>query len=300
MMWLLRRTGYFFRKGVTNLKQHLFINIVAIGTIAVSFFLIGSALIIYENMKGIVVKWGEKIQVTAYFKDGVKQEAVDTTLHAIREIEGVSDVSYVTKDQALRSFRTEMKGMGGFFEGIKINPLPSYCEVVLKDSFRTAEKVKKIASLIQGMDAVDDVQFGQEWVEKFSALLQVLRLGGIAVGAALLCAVIFIVSNTIKLSLYARREEIEIMKLVGGTNFFVRIPFVIEGGVQGLLGTALSLGFLYSAYRVLIVRIGESLSMSLGIGAPLFLSVKLVLLLLAGGMGLGVLGSITSLGRFVK
>lgn len=300
MTWLLFRAGYFLRKGVTNLRQHMFINIVAIGTIAVSFFLIGSALIIYENMKGIVLTWGEKIQVTAYLKDGVKQESVDGTLHTIKGITGVKDVVYVSKDQALKTFRGEARGMGGFFDGMKVNPLPSYCEVTLESPFRTADKVREIASIIQKMDAVDDVQFGQEWVEKFSALLQVLRLGGVAVGVALLFAVIFIVSNTIKLSLYARREEIEIMKLVGGTNLFVRIPFVIEGGVQGLLGTALSLCLLYSVFSIFLERMSGPLSLSLGIGTPLFLPAKTIIILLSGGAGLGVLGSMTSLGRFVK
>lgn len=299
-MWLLRRAGYFLRKGVTNLRQHIFINVVAIGTIAVSFFLIGSALMIYENMKGILVRWGEKIQMTAYLKDGARQDAVDKVLRTIREIPGVENVVYFSKDEALRSFRREMKGMAGFFDGVKINPLPSYCEISIKSAHRTAAGVKEIASIIQSMAAVDDVQFGQEWVEKFSALIQVLRLGGMAVGAALLLAVIFIVSNTIKLSLYARREEIEIMKLVGATNFFVRVPFVIEGGVQGLLGTVFSLGFLYSTYRVLLERMGEPLSLSLGIETPVFLSVRAALLLLMGGVGLGVLGSMTSLGRFIK
>jgi len=178
MRQLLHRAGYFLRKGLDNLRQHLFINAVAIGTITVSFFLIGSALMIYENMKGILGKWGEKIQVTAYFKDGVKQGAVEHTLHAIREISGVEDVLYISKDEALRSFRKEMKGMAGFFDGVKINPLPAYCEVVLNSDSRSAQRVKEIASTIQEMDAVNDVQFGQEWVERLQRSFRFCALAG--------------------------------------------------------------------------------------------------------------------------
>lgn len=297
---MLRRAGYFLRKGLGNLRQHIFINIVAVGTIAVSFSLIDSALLVYENLKATLVTWGEKIQVTAYLRDGLGQDQVQNVIRGIRGVPGVREVAYISKDQALKTFREEMKGMEGFFDGLRFNPLPAYCDITLQDDFRTADRVMEIAGVLGRMDGIEDVQYGQEWVGKFSAFLQILRLGGLLVGVALLFAVTFIVSNTIKLSVYARREEIEIMKLVGATNLFVRVPFVIEGGTQGLLGSSLSVALVYAAYRMVLERIGQPVSLALGTGTPLFLPWKTIVLLVAGGTGLGLLGSISSLGRFVK
>jgi len=299
-MGYLRRALYFLSKGLANVKQHLFINIIAIITIAVSFFLIGSAFLVYENLKRIVAGWGEKIQITAYIRDGVKRDQVDRVLHAIEGIQGVQGVKYLSKEEALRSFRAEMRGMEGFFDGLKMNPLPAFYEITLARDYRNASVVRDIAGLLEKIEVIEDVQYGQEWVERFSAFLQVLRFGGFTVGIALLLAVWLIVSNTIKLSLYARRDEIEIMKLVGATNLFVRIPFVIEGGLQGLLGASVAVILIAVGFGVLLDRMGNPLSIAIGLDTPLFLSMKSVLILLLGGMGLGVIGSITSLGRFVK
>jgi len=299
-MIFLQRALYFLRKGLANVKQHLFINIIAIITIAVSFFLIGSAYLVYENLKRIVTGWGEKIQITAYIKDGAKRDQVDRALHAIEGIEGVQKVKYLSREEALKSFRAEMRGMEGFFDGLKMNPLPAYYEITLARDYRNASIVRDIAGLLEKIEAIEDVQYGQEWVERFSAFLQVLRFGGVTVGIALLLAVWLIVSNTIKLSLYARRDEIEIMKLVGATNLFVRIPFVIEGGLQGLLGASVAVILIAIGFWALLDRMGSPLSIAIGLDTPMFLSVKSVFIMLLGGMFLGVIGSITSLGRFVK
>ena len=155
------------------------------------------------------------------------------------------------------------------------------------------------------LPGVDDVFYGQEWLEKFSGFISLLKLSGLIMGLFLLLTTTFIISNTIRLALYARKEELEIMKLLGATDSYMKLPFLIEGLLQGLAGAAMALVSLYAIYRLFALKLTGANSLSLitlstGSFQLSFLSLETMFYLLICGMALGLWGSFVSLGRFLK
>ena len=147
---------------------------------------------------------------------------------------------------------------------------------------------------------LDDLRYGQKWLERFTSFVQMLRFVGIVLGGFLLLAALFIVSNTIKLTLYARRDELEIMALVGATMRFIKVPFMLEGAIQGFLGGLLSLLFLALSFSFIIARSLNSFWLTPADFELLFLSFSQQLTLVLSGVLLGTLGSLSSLRRFVR
>ena len=170
----------------------------------------------------------------------------------------------------------------------------------LHSQFRNEQGIAAVIEQLENQLEVDDLRYGQKWLERFNNFVRMLRFVGIVLGGFLLFAALFIVSNTIKLTLYARRDELEIMALVGATMRFIKIPFMLEGAIQGLLGGLLSLAFLSLSFVFIISRSLNSFWLTPTDFDLLFLTVNQQVILVVAGVILGVLGSLSSLRRFVR
>jgi len=183
-------------------------------------------------------------------------------------------------------------------DGLKKNPLPASFELLFKDVNIHQINPGKMKEEIEKIEGVDEVQYSKEVLERFEGLMYVLKVAGFIIGGFLCLAVLFITSNTIKLTIYSRREEIEILKLVGATDWFVKIPFLIEGAVQGLLGGLLSLAVLFGLYSIFFLKKVQV------IGLPVlnitFLPTEYLGSILLLGLGLGLIGSFIAIGRFFE
>jgi cell division transport system permease protein len=160
--------------------------------------------------------------------------------------------------------------------------------------------MESFAIRLKGLAGIDDVEYGRKWVEGFLTVVDLARLVCLAAGGFLFIAMVFIVSNTIRLAIYHRKDEIEIMKLVGATNFFVRAPFLIEGTLQGLFGSALSLAILFGVYRLLLVKAVPTLEPLVGPLTLSFLSRDYSVGIMMAGLFLGILGSMVSIEKFLR
>ena len=273
-------------------------------TTVLSSFTVGFALAIFSlfllvfiNLTTVVETWGDRTHIVAYIKDGKEKAGVAPMRKRVAALPGVSHVKYVSKDDALKTLREELKGQEGILEGIGSNPLPASFEIKLKEGHRNPEGVKATVTSLERMGWVEDVQYGAERVERFSGFLKFLELSAVVVGVFLAAATLFIISNTIRLTVYARREEIEIMRYLGATDAFIKVPFLIEGMVQGFAGGVLALGMIYTGRYVLATNIPPYLGFV--VESPVSIT-ALVAMLVTAGVALGVAGSIVSLGRFLK
>jgi cell division transport system permease protein len=291
---------YFFRQAWQNLSQNPWINIITLGTITVSFLVLGLFLVIFLNVQGLMAEWGRRIQVTAYLTDSVSGERVSRLTERVRGFEEVQEVQYRSKDEALRILEERLQGQRGMLKGLPRNPLPASLEIRLKPEYRNSFGVNGLVQKLRGAKEIADLQFGSEWVERFSAFMVLFQVLGLGLGGLLLLTAIFVISNTIRLNIFARREEIEIMRLVGATGTFIRAPFYIEGILQGLLGACLALAILFVFFQLFLTKVYEPLKYLLGNFPLQFLTPRQAAQLALGGLALGLLGTQVSVGRYLR
>ncbi len=294
----MHRIAYFLKAALRGLSSNPLVSAISIVTITVSLLTLGTFYLVYLNLRATATSWGGEVQIVTYLADGLPADEVNRLSDEISRMPGVSTVKYVSRDDALERFRKDLGGQSGILDGLTSNPLPASLDIQIRERSSAASQVREMAGQIASLRGVDDVQYGQEWLDQYQTVVNFIRVAGAMLGAFLLIGSILVVANTIKLALYSRREELEILSLVGATKGFVRIPFLIEGLAQGVLGAALAGGILYGGYRLLIDRMDESLVFNLGRFDPVFLPLPMILALLGIGAAVGLFGSALSVRHF--
>ena len=300
MVGILRRIIYFVRRAFGSIRENPLINLVTIGTIAIAMLLFGAFLLVFVNLRAVVDRLGGDVQISVYLKDEVTPAQIAALADRFKHTPEVADAIFQTKKEALGQYRKDNPEDQALLDEMDDNPFPASYRVLLVPAHRDAETVTRLAADLAHDPAIEDVEYGQEWIGRFTAFLKLLQAGGIGLGVMLVIAVIFVVSNTIKLAVFARRDELEIMQLVGATDLFIRIPYLLEGMVQGGAGALLALAGLFAIFRGFSGQAAQVLAPVFGSSHLEFLPGQQLLLLLAGGILLGVLGSFFAMGRFLK
>ncbi|MBD3306877.1 FtsX-like permease family protein [candidate division KSB3 bacterium] len=291
---------YFVREALLNVTRNKMPNSIAIGMIAVSLAIFGIFLLVYGNLNAVVRRWSESVQIIAYLDETHSAEQ-DLELDAkIRAIPYVEDVVYVSKDAALAEFRQRLTGHEYLIEGLESNPLPASYEIRLTPDHRDLASVQSVVEALQPLSPFEDIQYGQTWIENLTTMVNMLKFIGVFLGGFLFLTVIFIISNTIKLTLYNREEELNIMRFVGATETFIKGPFLAEGIIRGFLGATVSLLILYLLYQLFMTIIHYSSPSLLAFSALSFLSWTTALVIMVLGSFLGWCGSLLTLHKFLK
>ncbi|MCB0359101.1 MAG: ABC transporter permease, partial [Bdellovibrionales bacterium] len=293
--------GYYVRRGFDTLLTLPGSNAVTIFTITVSLFLFSGFLLTLQNVDKILSEVGSALHISAYLKDEARQADIDAYVAELQKSPWVRSVEFVSKEDALRTFRDDLGIHSGFLAGLAgENPLPASIEISLQPDELRIGRLDATVNRVRKNPLVDDVVYGSEWVQHMQSVLSVLRLFGYVSLSIVLVLVVFLIANTIKLVIFSRRDEIGIMQLVGATSGFVRVPFVVAGVIQGLLGSVLAMVFLRVA--VLLLNYELRFSSVFGVAVPefLFLSpVHTVAIILLGGI-VGAVGSFFALGRYMN
>jgi cell division transport system permease protein len=297
MIFFLR---YFIIRALHNMKGNLFPNLTTIGIIAVSMLIFSTFSLIAFNLTSFLRILEDKIGVIAYLKKGTLSGEIEPILEKTRKMEGIEAVKYVAPSDAMNFMETKLGSQRNLLEGIQSGVLPSSFEIQLKRDYRNPAKIKEVVSRLRQFPQIEEIQFGQEWVETFSVLVHLMRLIQWVLGGLLLAAMIFIISNTLQLTVSTRREEIEIMHLVGASPAFIQIPFYIEGLIQGLLGAGMAILLLLLLYKSFSLYIPFSMREWVGGISILFLPPETIAWILSGGMILGLFGSFVASMKFLK
>ncbi len=291
---------YIFENALTNIRRSGWGGIASIATIAVSFIIVGIFLIITGNLSALVAEWKEQFQVTVFLEDGITAEQLALLKKRIQSERAVKTMAFTSKEEALQQFKRELRGKESLLEGLGENPIPASFQLRIHENFQTVEELRQLASSLGRLEGVEDVLYGQEWVDRAAGAIRILRLLGLAVGLALGLASLLIVSNTIRLTVYARADEIDIMRLVGATRMHIRAPFLLEGVIQGGLGAGLALALLFGAYRVTLWQLQLTPGQVFGMGLGSFLEPRMAAVFVLAGASLGAFGSLISVGRFLR
>lgn len=297
---IIWRLNYFLRLSFRNIRRGLFLNLITIATITLALSIICGFLVLIHNLQNIAVGWGKKIQISAYIDGEVSGSRAKELMKKVKVIPGVEGTEFISSEDALKELMDYLGDKSNLLAGIEENPLPASLEISLKKTHRNSSGIESVVSNLERLGLFKEIDYGKKWVDKFSAIVGFIRFVGVVIGIFLSLAVVFIVSNTIKLTVMARREEIETLKLVGATDFFIKIPFFIEGLIQGLLGSVLSIALLFLLYKTLIPALPSSMLTEWGIQPISFLPIRYFSYIMVSGILFGIFGSEISLARFLK
>ena len=289
---------YNYKRAIQDIRDHKFLNTVTIITIAISILIVSAFSLFFVNANEIINSWKKGIKIMVYLKPDTSETKNSELIRKIQLMEGIRNVRFISKNEAFQELKKQMRRQSSLFENLKENPLPDAFEIRLKASFQNQEKVEMLATKLESLPRVDEVEYGQRWLGQFTNFFNLFRFTGYAMGGLFFMAALLIVANTIRLVLYSRRDEVEIMRLVGATDSFIKAPFYIQGVIQGVFGGIIGLAALFICFLLI------SLSMERGISPGLFtirfLSPGAFLGIIFGSTFVGWIGCYLSLKQFLK
>jgi cell division transport system permease protein len=288
---------YFLREALRNFYRHRHVNVVAIFVIATGMLLVSGVALAYVNFRNFAAYWGSQVHMVIYLRDDLTPERLEALYLALSQAPETAAMEYTSKDQALQQLRARLGERASILEGLQTNPLPASFTITIRDEFRQPELLRESVERYRQLPEIEDIDYGERWLERFHTLVWALEIGVIGIGAVMGMAVMFIIATTVRLALYTRAEEIEIMQLVGATLWFIKFPFFLEGVLQGVLGASLAVGLCYGLFFVLMTWIKPMGELFLDFSLIQFLPLPVIASMLLGGALLGGLGSLFSLRR---
>ena len=292
--------GFVLRRVRSNLRQLFWTHVLTAGTMAMTLFVFGGFMLLEVNLQGLLRGWGDQIQIIGYLNNGLSGEDVGALIKRIAALPEVEGVRHTSQEQAWRDFKTALGTQSGLLDGLPHEILPASIEISLKPAERDVPVVERLAERLKREDGIAGVEYPQEWVERLALAVLAVEWIKWGFGGVLFLATFFIVGSTVKLAVLARKDEVEIMQLVGASEELIQAPFVIEGMIQGVVGAALSICGLWLAYVLLRNELPAMGGLWVPIGELQFLGLEGIAFLLAIGWLLGAAGSLISLRRFVK
>lgn len=282
--------GYSLRETYKNFAMRKSTNIAAVSTITASLFVLSLFVLGTINLLKIIEDFRPKMDMTVFLKDSMGLRERREIEELIESCGALKHYEYVSKEKALEEFRSELADTPELFEALDVNPLPASFRIELAHPHRNPHELTKLASALERMKGVEEVKYSGRLVKELQRLFSGAILVDVILGISLCLATFYVVGNTIKLLVYARRDAVEIMKLVGATDSFIRRPFLIVGLIQGALGGSLAAILIYAFYLVVKVKVS-------GIVFP---RIEMIGGLIGFGSVLGLLGSLISVRKFLK
>jgi cell division transport system permease protein len=295
----MRQLRYFLKETLFNLRGNKSTTLISMATIAFTMMLFGVFLLVYFNLDVLVGSLQQEIKVILYLRDGLSEKERADLEGKVRAEPGVSGVVYVSKAAALENFRRSLEGQDILLKGLGDNPLPASLELTLEKAYQSSEAVQRLAQQFKGLNGVEDIQYGREWVDNVNAVLEAVRVGSAAIGLILGLASVVIIAGTIGLTVWSRLEDIEVLQLIGATRAYIQMPFLMEGALMGLIGGVFAIGLLRGIFELAKNRLAEVGGFLGGQMNLLFLPLPWLLGFLAVGVGLGCTGSLLSIRRLL-
>lgn len=291
------RINYYVSETVTNLRRNFLMTIAAISTVAISLLLLGGVQILGMVVNNMTNTWEAKVEVSAYLRPDATEGEIQTLITDVTRMPEVRDVIYLTEADALGDFKQQFSDRPELWESLRVGDLPASLRIALHN----ANDSEQVADAIEGAPGVDDVEFGGQIIKRLLQVNSLLRTVTLVMSVILMIASAALIANTIRVAIYARREEIGIMKLVGATNWFIRIPFMFEGMFAAFVGALIAGGIVLAANALLFSRIGGAIPFLGQVFA--FSSGDLggvLIVLVAVGTLVGLIGSGLALRRFLE
>lgn len=279
---------YFFSEAAASLWRARGAALLAVLTIAAGLFVLGLFLLVNTNLQHLVDRWSQSAELSIYLADNATPDQLQAVGEMVDRSGLVAERQYLSREQALARFRTDFPELAGTAASLDRNPFPASLELRLRSDLREPDgAIDGLVTAVGHMPGVADVRYDRDWLGRLNAVVGGMRIAGGVVVALLAMAAAMTVANVVRLAAAARRDEIEIMQLVGAPFAYVRGPFVAEGILQGGLGACVALAALAAGFFAFTARYGAAAAGALGAERILFLPAPVIAAVVAGGMALG-------------
>jgi len=290
----MKRAWFLVCEAFSNLLIHRSSVVIGVVTTAFTITCFGVFFLLYFNLKSVTGSLQDEIEVMVYLHNEVSREQRLALQRNLEQREGVANLEFVSQQQALEDFHRQFPDESSLLEGLGENPLPASFVLRIAPAFHATDSLGVLVEQVKEVPGVEHVRYSREWVETLSILVRYIELGAVMVGGILALATVTIFVNTIRLSLYARKEEIEILRLIGATGTFIATPYLLEGAILGGLGGGLSIMLLKSGFEFFRLEVDAS-GWFQGLQSALqFFPFHISLFLVIGGMVLGSMSSLLS------
>jgi cell division transport system permease protein len=291
-MW--RALRYAFDEAILSLWRGRQSGLLSTLTIAVALFVLGGFLLVTANLERLGAEWSSAAEMSVYLKDDVTQAERRAIESLLAPSDLVAGREYVSKPDALVRFKQTFTDLAGAVDTLGSNPLPASYEVRLRTGPAAQTAVEALGQKVRQAPGVADVRYDRQWLNRVLSAINVIRGVGFVLGAVLTIAAALTVANVVRLALYARRDEIDIMQLVGAPQAYIRGPFVMEGVLQGGIGALVALAVLSAAFFALRARYLVPLASAVNLSSVRFLPWELCFFVVLGGMAVGCLGGLVA------
>jgi cell division transport system permease protein len=285
------------REALVNLWRNRFMNLLASATIAVSLLLVGIFLLVAHNLSRVVASLEGQVTLSVYLKGGVRAPDREAILSALRDRPEVASIAYVSPQAALEKFRKLFPALREVPDALEENPFPASMEVAIAEGHRDPEAVRRFAEEIRGLPGVDETAFDLPWVSRLREVATLARAAGYSLGGVVGLAAVLTIASVIRLTIFSRQQEIEILRLVGATRTFILAPFLLESSLMGALGGGAALGALEEIHRYLLRHPERLVPLFNDLFTASFLPASSSWLLVILGFAAGALGGLLSLRR---
>ena len=288
----------YLKRALQDLRNHGFLNAITIITTGLSILIASGFVLFFINASDVVDSWKKGMRIMAYLKPGVSEQAIDEVRQKLQSTQNIKSSEFIPKDTALTLLKQQMRRQSSLFDNLRENPLPDAFEIRLSPTITNATEIETVAKEIESLPVVEEVEYGQRWLSQFTNVVDLFKLAGYTLISLFGVAALFIIANTIRLILYSRREEIDVMRLVGATDHFIKVPFYIQGIIQGVLGGVGGLCVLFVTFLFISSNFDQGITAGLSRirFLPPFLSIGIVLC----SMFIGWVGCFLSLKQFLK
>ncbi|MGH7810782.1 MAG: cell division protein FtsX [Candidatus Binatia bacterium] len=292
--------GFVLRRVRMSLWQLRWSHLLTAMTMSVTLFVFGAFLVLQINLEHWLKGLGDEIQMTAYLAQNLAPLETQSLLERVRATPEVERVRLISQEQAWRDFQAALGAQSSLLEGLPADVLPASLEIAFKPAHRDGPVMERVAERLRGEKEISGVDYPQEWADRLEVIALAAQWAKWTLGGLLFLATFFIVGSTVKLALLARKDEIEIMQLVGASEELIQAPFVIEGMIQGLVAGGIAMAALWGAFVMARSEILTFVGFLAPLARPQFLDSLNIAFILAVGWLLGAAGSVFSLRRFLK
>ena len=287
------------RTSVLNIKSNKQVFLMSVATIAIAFSILGLFFLVFVNLNILLSKWDKQMQLIVYLDDEISKASESALEDIYKSNKKIDSVFFISRIEAWTSFKNTFSKKSKFIDMLDFNPLPASYTIKFKQGKDRLQSIRELADMLKNQEGVESIEYGEKWISRFEQFMIFLRIFILAIGGILCVGLILIIANTIKLSIYSRQEEIELMLLVGATHRFIKAPLLLEGIFQGVIGVLVALAIVklthvYVKYQFL----GSLESIFRGVDL-VFLNSSLLLTMIIASIFIGFLGSHLSVTQYL-